>query len=160
MNGDPDPVAGVLSQLAAKWGIESPRETGRLFSAWVQIVGADVARRCEPTALKDGCLRVRTDSAAWAGELKYLAPEIIRRVNTELGKTVVTSVKAWVGKPREGAPRARKNQAAEGLERPLPKPTKFQEEQAAKLTSEIPDSKVAEAAKKALLAAKIRNENR
>ena len=160
MNADLDPVAGVLTQLAAKWGIESPRETGRLFSAWVEIVGADVARRCEPTALKDGCLRVRTDSAAWAGELKYLAPEIIRRVNTELGKTVVTSVKAWVGKPREGDPNPSKKAPFSRPDKPLPRPTKFQEEQAAKMTSEIPDPKVAEAAKKALLAAKIRNENR
>jgi hypothetical protein len=57
------------------------------------MVGEQVAARCEPASLGQGVLKVWAASAPWANELKYLAPEVIRRVNAAVGQTVVRELK-------------------------------------------------------------------
>jgi hypothetical protein len=49
-------------------------------------------------------LKVWAASAPWARELKYLAPEVIRRVNASVGREVVTELKVSL-RPAPG-PRA------------------------------------------------------
>lgn len=93
---EPSSIGGLLAKLAANLGVEHPIESARLFSTWATIVGPEVAAKCLPTGLKDGVLKVRTSSPAWASEFRYLAPEIIKRVNAELGKQVVKEIKPWV----------------------------------------------------------------
>lgn len=99
---DPDGIRDVLLELAAKIGLEHPGETARLFSAWEEIVGPTVARRCEAVSLKGGILTVSANTTAWAAELKYLAPEMIGRVNADLGREVVTEVRVFVRSPKQG----------------------------------------------------------
>jgi hypothetical protein len=57
------------------------------------MVGEQVAARCEPASLGQGVLKVWAASAPWANELKYLAPEVIRRVNAAVGHEVVRELK-------------------------------------------------------------------
>jgi predicted nucleic acid-binding Zn ribbon protein len=99
---DPNGIREVLLELAARIGLEHPGETARLFSAWEEIVGEAVARRCEAVSLRGGVLTVAANTTAWAAELKYLAPEMIRRVNGDLGREVVTEVRVFVKRPSEG----------------------------------------------------------
>lgn len=93
---EPVPIAGLIAKLAADLGIEHPIESARLFWDWDNIVGAQVAARCRPTSLKEGVLKVKTSSATWAAECRYLAPEMINRVNKELGKSIVKEIRPWV----------------------------------------------------------------
>lgn len=93
---EPASIGRLVAQLAADLGIEHPMESARLFSAWEAIVGPEVGAKCRPTALKNGILKVRTASAAWASEFRYLAPEMIKRVNKELGADIVKEIKPWV----------------------------------------------------------------
>ena len=99
---EPDGIRDVLMELAAKIGLEHPGETARLFSAWEEIVGPTVARRCEAVSLKGGVLTVAANTTAWAAELKYLAPEMISRVNGDLGREVVSEVRVFVRSPKKG----------------------------------------------------------
>jgi predicted nucleic acid-binding Zn ribbon protein len=99
---DPNGIREVLLEFAARIGLEHPGETARLFSAWEEIVGDAVARRCEAVSLKGGVLTVAANTTAWAAELKYLAPEMIRRVNSDLGREVVTEVRVFVKRGSEG----------------------------------------------------------
>ncbi|MGH3493318.1 MAG: DUF721 domain-containing protein [Sciscionella sp.] len=55
------------------------------FGRWPVIVGPQVAEHCRPESLADGQLRVRTDSTAWATQLRLLAPQLVARLNAELG---------------------------------------------------------------------------
>lgn len=96
---EPTGIRRLLAEAAGRWGIDHPVETARLFSSWDDIVGAEIASRCQPLSLRAGTLKVRTQSAAWASELKYLAPQILRRLNAELGRQMVTQVKVSVGPP-------------------------------------------------------------
>ena len=46
----------------------------------------------QPTSFADGKLVVRTDSTAWATQLRLLAPTLVRRLNEELGHGSVTLI--------------------------------------------------------------------
>jgi predicted nucleic acid-binding Zn ribbon protein len=63
-----------------------------VFGRWSTIVGSEVASHCTPESFLDGSLRVRTDSTAWATQLKLLAPTVVRRLNEELGHETVLHV--------------------------------------------------------------------
>jgi predicted nucleic acid-binding Zn ribbon protein len=77
-------------------GIPHPGKIARLFSDWESIVGDAVARRCRPVSLREGLLKVRANSTAWAAELRYLTPELVRRVNQEMGEPLVAEVRVLV----------------------------------------------------------------
>lgn len=159
---EPAGIRRLLVELAGKWGIDHPAETVRLFVAWERIVGPEVAWRCEPVVLKSGVLKVRAESAAWAAELRYLGPEIARRVNQELGGELVKEVRITIG-PREN-PRGRPAASAEGpstepQERPPGHETTDPPAASAaddELVAPIAEKSLAEATKRALLAAKTR----
>ena len=63
-----------------------------VFSRWDHLVGREVAQHCRPESFQDGTLVVRTDSTAWATQMKLLAPTALRRLNEELGDGTVTLV--------------------------------------------------------------------
>ncbi len=60
-----------------------------VFGRWPSIVGIEVAAHCTPEAYTEGRLKVRTDSTAWATQLRLLAPTVVRRLNEELGDGTV-----------------------------------------------------------------------
>ena len=67
-------------------------QMGGVFGRWAELVGDDVAQHCTPESFADGKLVVRTDSTAWATQLKLLAPTVVRRLNEELGHGTVTLI--------------------------------------------------------------------
>ena len=87
----------LLPGATGRLGIPSPEATGRLWSAWSEIVGPAVAAHAEPTSLRDGVLKVRADSPAWATEIGYLVEEIRSRANAVTGRQLVTEVRVWTG---------------------------------------------------------------
>lgn len=91
----PKKLRDILDPLARRVGMDAGAATGRVWSQWGGIVGPDIAEHAEPTSLRRGVLRVRTDSPVWATELTYLSEEIRRRVNESLGRDEVTAVKIW-----------------------------------------------------------------
>lgn len=93
----PSRLRDLLDPIGRRLGMEGAVEAGRLFARWRTIVGDDVAAHVEPTSLRDGVLRVRADSPTWATEIGYLADEIARRVNAEVGRPVVTELRVSAG---------------------------------------------------------------
>ena len=105
MHDDPLRLKDLLSGATGRLGIPSPEATGRVWSAWREIVGPAVAAHAEPTSLREGVLRVRADSPAWATEIGYLVEEIRSRVNAATGRPLVSEVRVWTGpRPRGTAP--------------------------------------------------------
>ena len=64
-----------------------------MFGRWAEIVGADLAAHTKPDAFADGELAVTADSTAWATQVRLLAPQLVRRLNAELGDGTVRRVK-------------------------------------------------------------------
>ena len=63
-----------------------------LFARWDSIVGPEVAQHCRPESYADGQLVIRTDSTAWATQVRLLAPTVLRRLNQELGDETVLRI--------------------------------------------------------------------
>ena len=63
-----------------------------VFARWAEIVGAEIGTHTTPESFTDGKLVVRTDSTAWATQLKLLAPSVVRRLNEDLGHGTVTVI--------------------------------------------------------------------
>lgn len=104
---EPTRLSEVLNETGASLGLKDAVATGGLWSRWDEIVGDSIAQNAQPTSLRDGVLRVKAASPAWATELTYLAPEIVRRTNEMAGSEIVREIKVWTG-PGSVAPAARK----------------------------------------------------
>jgi predicted nucleic acid-binding Zn ribbon protein len=94
---DPKRMSDVLGDLGGSLGIGAAVGTGKVWAHWSEIVGGTIADHAEPTSLKEGVLRIRTDSPAWATELGYRGAQIARRANEVAGSEVVKEVRVWTG---------------------------------------------------------------
>ncbi|MGH2779402.1 MAG: DUF721 domain-containing protein [Actinomycetota bacterium] len=90
-------VGEVLNGLGVRLGLGRSADVGLIWKRWDQIVGATIAGHAEPSSLRDGLLRIRAESPAWAAELGYLAGEIKSRANELAGRKAVTEVRVWTG---------------------------------------------------------------
>lgn len=86
---DPQRVGGVIDRLVAERGWQAPVAVGGVIGRWEQVVGPEVAGHCTAEAFAEGELTVRTDSTAWATQMRLLAPTVLRRIAEELGPGVV-----------------------------------------------------------------------
>lgn len=89
---DPQLLDQAMGRLVANHGWELDLKVQGVFGRWAELVGTEVADHCTPESFEDGRLVVRTDSTAWATQLKLLAPSVVRRLNTELGHGTVTVI--------------------------------------------------------------------
>ena len=89
---DPQLLDTTLGRLIDDHGWTLDLKVHSVFGRWPDIVGAEVAQHCAPTSFADGKLVVRTDSTAWATQLRLLAPTLVRRLNEELGHGSVTVI--------------------------------------------------------------------
>jgi hypothetical protein len=83
---EPEGIRDLVAKAVGSLGLEEVVAAGRLFRVWDEIVGPEVAARSQPVSLRSGVLRIQTDSPAWAAEVRYLAPELLRRANAALGR--------------------------------------------------------------------------
>lgn len=89
---DPQLLSGEVGRLIAQQGWGLDLQVRGVFARWTEVVGTEIGAHSLPETLTDGTLVVRTDSTAWATQLKLLAPTIVKRLNTELGAGTVTVV--------------------------------------------------------------------
>jgi predicted nucleic acid-binding Zn ribbon protein len=89
---DPQLLDSTIGRLIAEQGWGTDVRVHGVFSRWDAIVGREVAQHCAPESFADGKLTVRTDSTAWATQMRLLAPTVVRRLNEELGDGTVTLI--------------------------------------------------------------------
>jgi predicted nucleic acid-binding Zn ribbon protein len=89
---DPQTLDVSLGRLVEDHGWAVDLRVQGIFGRWAELVGEDVARHCQPESFGEGTLVVRTDSTAWATQMRLLAPTVVRRLNEELGHGTVTLI--------------------------------------------------------------------
>lgn len=89
---DPRLLDDALGKLVADHGWATELRVHGVFTRWAGVVGEEVAQHVTPETYSDGRLVVRTDSTAWATQMKLLAGEIVRRLNEVLGDGTVTVI--------------------------------------------------------------------
>ena len=96
---DPQLLDRTIGRLIADQGWGTDVRVHGVFSRWELLVGHEVAQHCRPETFTPGdradgggTLAIRTDSTAWATQMKLLAPTALRRLNEELGEGTVTMI--------------------------------------------------------------------
>ena len=89
---DPQLLGSEVGRLVDQHGWGLDLQVRGVFARWNEVVGEEIGAHSTPETLTDGTLVVRTDSTAWATQLKLLAPALVKRLNTELGDGTVTVV--------------------------------------------------------------------
>jgi predicted nucleic acid-binding Zn ribbon protein len=89
---DPQLLDSTIGRLIADQGWGTDVRVHGVFTRWDTIVGREVAQHCLPESFGESRLVVRTDSTAWATQMRLLAPTVVRRLNEELGDGTVTVI--------------------------------------------------------------------
>ena len=90
---DPQPLGTAILGLLNDQGWQAAAKVGSVFGRWPEIVGAEMAAHTKPDRLDGGELVVIADSTAWATQVRWLARDLIRALNAELGSGTVATVK-------------------------------------------------------------------
>ena len=90
---DPQPLRAALGGLLRDQGWQAQAAVGSVFGRWPEIVGAEMAAHTRPERLDGDELVVIADSTAWATQVRWLAKDLIRTLNAELGSGTVSTVK-------------------------------------------------------------------
>ncbi len=86
---DPQTLDSALTRMVDDRGWQVDLRVASMFARWAEIVGPEVGAHSKAESFADGRLVVRTDSSAWATQLKLLAPAVVRRLNDDLGHGTV-----------------------------------------------------------------------
>jgi predicted nucleic acid-binding Zn ribbon protein len=73
-----------------------------VFARWEEIVGAPVAANAHPLSLRDRVLVVATEQPAWASQLRFLVPDLLRCLAVVAGPDAVERVEIRVVPPAPG----------------------------------------------------------
>ena len=95
----PEPLSGALDRLSRRLGGPSSAALRTIFGRWEEMVGPSVAAHVRPVALRGTTLVVAADAPAWATQMAWLGPDLAKRLNDDLGASVVTSVETRVRPP-------------------------------------------------------------
>lgn len=102
----PVELGELLHQAVRRRAWQDRLRGAAALGRWSDIVGPELAGRCEPVRVAGGTLVLRTGDPAWATQLTYLQRHLLDRVNGVLGPATVVRVQVIVGPPDDGgAPR-------------------------------------------------------
>ncbi|TCC11771.1 DUF721 domain-containing protein [Kribbella soli] len=90
---DPQQLTNTLGRLMRDQGWEVDVAVHGVMARWPSIVGPEMAEHCKPESYDDTVLTVRTSSTAWKVQLDLLVPQLLFRLNAELGEGTVSQVK-------------------------------------------------------------------
>ncbi len=90
-------ISEVLDRLVERFRPEIKEGMLDVWRVWERAVGADIARNARPAAFKGSLLLVHVTSSAWLHQLRFLQKDLMLRINTELGKPLVTEIKFKIG---------------------------------------------------------------
>ena len=88
-------LAEILEGLET--GAAGTINTCRLLELWKKVVDERVGRQTEAVKIRTRVLYVSASSPAWAQELSFLKPEMVRKFNAEAGKDAIRDIKFRAG---------------------------------------------------------------
>src|SRR5271169_2112260 len=92
-----DKLSMTLGKLLKTRGFQGRLHEYRIFGQWAQCVGAIIARHAQPQSVRGSKLWLTVDSPAWMQQLTLLKPEIIEKLNKNMGRTVIKDITLKLG---------------------------------------------------------------
>jgi predicted nucleic acid-binding Zn ribbon protein len=90
---DPKLLRTALDNLVETKGWSTDLSVRALLARWPILVGSSNAAHSWPESYADTVLTVRTESTVWATSLRTMAPQLVAKLNEQLGDGTVTRVK-------------------------------------------------------------------
>lgn len=79
----PRRLAGAFETLAGELAPQTL--LAEVQRAWPEAVGTSIAAQARPTVERRGVLTISCSASVWAQELDLMAPDILERLNQQLG---------------------------------------------------------------------------
>ncbi len=90
-------IGHVLENSFSGLGIKARLTEYKICKVWRKAVGAEIARKAQPSNLIGKTLYVKVVSSTWMQELKFLSPQIIEKINTLTGEESVDAINFKIG---------------------------------------------------------------
>ncbi|SER38127.1 DUF721 domain-containing protein [Microlunatus flavus] len=90
---DPQTLSRAVHRLVDAKGWAAEVNVRTLLARWALLVGPSLAEHSRPERYADNELTVRTDSTAWATQLRHMAPQLVAMLNEQLGADTVRFVR-------------------------------------------------------------------
>lgn len=93
----------LLEQLLQSLGLDQRLQQYRALVIWDEVVGAQIASQARPVKIRGAVLEVCVEQAAWMQQLQLMKPQILKRLNAELGEARIEEIFLKKGRipPRE-----------------------------------------------------------
>ncbi len=96
----PVEVASGLNRVLRSLGAPSADAVGSLFEDWPALVGEQVAAHVRPLRLSDRTLVLGVNEPGWATQVRWMATELLSRLEEGLGPGVVTAIDVRMETPQ------------------------------------------------------------
>jgi hypothetical protein len=94
----PRPLGEALDRVMRGLGAPEASGVSQVFDRWDEVVGEAMAARTRPLRLERGRLVLAVDEPAIATHVRYLEPDLLRRLAELLGEGRVTAISLQVGR--------------------------------------------------------------
>ena len=90
--------ADVLPALLKDLKLDSRRAAAEVTKVWNELIDPNVTAHAQPAGIRNGTLFVVVDNSVWLSEIvRYRRKEILERLQTSFGKTVIQKISFRVG---------------------------------------------------------------
>lgn len=79
-SSEPQPVGELINELIKHRDWQGGLSEGEIFLKWHEVVGDEIASRCEPVEIRDEKLIIQCSSTAWATQLNLVKREVLETV--------------------------------------------------------------------------------
>lgn len=89
---DAELIGNLIQQYLRRESLDSPLNQHRLIESWGQLLGAHIASYTQELFIRNQTLYVRLSSAVLRQELLMGKELLIRKLNENVGATVITNI--------------------------------------------------------------------
>ncbi|HOQ88555.1 MAG TPA: DUF721 domain-containing protein [Candidatus Hydrogenedentes bacterium] len=114
----PESLRSILNRMIQTTELGTTLEKARIWNNWRRVAGEDLAECTAPAALENGLLVVFVTDTSWMDLCLYEKWEMIRRINREAGRLIVSDIRFELAPdgvdPGGAAKKLRKRKPAKG----------------------------------------------
>lgn len=85
-------ISGLLENMLKNLGLDERLQQARALVIWDHVVGPQIASHTKPSKIRDGVLEVCVDQPTWMQQLQLMKPQILRKLNAELGESPLKEI--------------------------------------------------------------------
>ena len=90
-------IGSILSDVLKTYRKDADGELVQVWQVWDDVVGGVIAQNAKPAAFKGKILIVHVSSSTWIHQLQFLKKEMIVKLNSAFGKTLIDDLKFKIG---------------------------------------------------------------